>query len=90
MPDVPAGLLTGEGWLQWGNSFLGRRISPELIHPYFTKTTRDFIEKAHLDQRKVNTWTVDDPREIFRLVEDGVDGIITDDPLLAIRVRDGK
>jgi glycerophosphoryl diester phosphodiesterase len=90
MPDVPAGLLTGEGWLQWGNSFLGRRVSPELIHPYFTKATRDFIERAHLDHRKVNTWTVDDPREIIRLVEDGVDGIITDDPLLAIRIRDGK
>ncbi len=37
----------------------------------------------------MNTWTVDDPREIFRLVKDGVDGIITDDPLLAIRIRDG-
>ncbi len=90
MPDVPAGLLTGEGWLQWGNSFMGRKISPDLIHPYFTQATRKFIDSAHRIHRKVNTWTVDDPRVIFRLVKDGVDGIITDDPLLAIRIRDAQ
>lgn len=89
MPEVPAGLLTGEGWMAWGNTFLGRRLSPQLIHPHYTKTTKALIEKAHRDGRRVNTWTVDDPREIFRLVLDGVDGIITDDPLLALRIRDG-
>lgn len=89
MPEIPAGLLTGEGWMQWGNSFLGKWISPDLIHPYFTKATKSFIDRVHKEHRKVNTWTVDDPREIFRLVKDGVDGIITDDPLLAIRIRDG-
>jgi glycerophosphoryl diester phosphodiesterase len=88
MPGIPAGLLTGEGWMQWGNSFLGNRVSPNLIHPYFTKATKNFIDKTHRKNRKVNAWTVDDPREIFRLVQDGVDGIITDDPLLAIRIRD--
>ena len=71
MPEVPAGLLTGESWMAWGNTFLGRRLSPDLIHPYYTKTTRALIEKAHRDGRRVNTWTVDDPREIFRLVLDG-------------------
>jgi glycerophosphoryl diester phosphodiesterase len=89
MPEVPAGLLTGEGWMAWGNTCLGRRLSPQLIHPHYTKTTKAFIEKAHRDGRRVNTWTVDDPREILRLVLAGVDGIITDDPLLALRIRDG-
>jgi glycerophosphoryl diester phosphodiesterase len=88
MPGVPAGLLTGEGFLQWGNSAIGKWISPQLIHPFFLKATKNFIQKAHQRGQKVNTWTVDDPREILRLIQDGVDGIITDDPLLGVRIRD--
>jgi glycerophosphoryl diester phosphodiesterase len=90
MPGIPAGLLTGEGWLQWGNSFIGNWLSPKLIHPHYSRTTRDFINRAHHQGRKVNTWTVDDPREIARLIRDGVDGIITDDPNLGVRIRDTK
>jgi glycerophosphoryl diester phosphodiesterase len=90
MPGVPAGLLTGEGWLQWGNSFIGNWLSPKLIHPHFSKATHDFISHAHQQGRKVNTWTVDDPREMARLIRDGVDGIITDDPNLGLRIRDTK
>jgi glycerophosphoryl diester phosphodiesterase len=90
MPEVPAGLLTGEGWLQWGNSFIGNWLSPRLIHPHFSRTTRDFIIRAHRQCRKVNTWTVDDPKEIARLIKDDVDGIITDDPNLGVRIRDTK
>ncbi len=33
--------------------------------------------------RRVNAWTVNDPAEIARLYKMGIDGIITDDPLLA-------
>lgn len=90
MPEIPAGLLTGEGVMAWGNLGVFRKTSPLLIHPYFSNVTQKFLDKAHGQGRKVNAWTVDDPREIFRLVGAGVDGIITDDPLLAMRIRDSR
>jgi glycerophosphoryl diester phosphodiesterase len=90
MPDIPAALLTGEGWMAWGNWGIFRGYSPQVIHPYFSKITQKFIEKAHQQGRKINAWTVDDPREITRLIQIGVDGIITDDPQLAIRIRDSQ
>jgi len=88
MPNVPAGLLTGVGIFEIGNSFIGNWFSPSSIHPHYSKATKNFIKRVHQQGRTVNTWTVDDPREVTRLISDGVDGIITDDPKLAIRIRD--
>ena len=42
--------------------------------------SRDAIARAHEVGAAVYVWTVDDPRLAERLVEDGVDGIITNDP----------
>ena len=40
MPEVPAGLLTGEGWMAWGNTFLGRCFPPNLSIPITQKPQR--------------------------------------------------
>jgi len=40
------------------------------------------VEKIHAENKKVVTWTVNDPREMVRVAEAGVDAIISDDPLL--------
>jgi glycerophosphoryl diester phosphodiesterase len=37
---------------------------------------------------RIYSWTVDDPLRMIELIELGVDGIITNDPRLAARVRD--
>jgi glycerophosphoryl diester phosphodiesterase len=86
-PKMPAGLLCEEGKKgSWGRSWIGRWLAPEYIHPYQTDTTAEFIQQEHQRGRKVNVWTVDDPKEIQRLNEQKVDGIITDNPLLARQV----
>jgi glycerophosphoryl diester phosphodiesterase len=46
------------------------------------------VRAAHRRGREVHVWTVNEPREMARLMKRGVDNIITDDPDLAIRVRD--
>jgi glycerophosphoryl diester phosphodiesterase len=53
------------------------------LHPYVGRTTAQLIEACHIAGLQVNTWTVDDPARIKQLVDDGVDGIITNVPEIA-------
>ncbi len=40
------------------------------------------VERAHELGLQVHVWTIDDEAEMRRLVEIGVDGIMTDEPVL--------
>ena len=48
--------------------------------------TRGFVEAAHERGLDVYAWTINDPGEMARLVELGVDGLVTDRPDLACEV----
>jgi glycerophosphoryl diester phosphodiesterase len=48
--------------------------------PYYTYLTAALLEEAHQLGLKVYVWTVDSRRDMVRLMEMGVDGIITNRP----------
>jgi glycerophosphoryl diester phosphodiesterase len=48
--------------------------------------TRRFVRAAHQRGLRVDPWTVDDPHAMRRLIEMGVDGIITDRPDILMRI----
>ena len=49
------------------------------IHPNYQVVDREFVELAHDNSLKVNVWTVNEERIMRKLIDLGVDGIMTDD-----------
>ncbi|MCG8920905.1 glycerophosphodiester phosphodiesterase [Lentzea sp. CC55] len=47
---------------------------------YVPFTTKELVRDAHRQGLKVVPWTVNDPATMHKLIDDGVDGIITDYP----------
>lgn len=54
--------------------------TPEIWSPYFPLVTPDMIRDAAIKEMKVIPWTINERDEMIRLLEMGVDGIITDYP----------
>jgi glycerophosphoryl diester phosphodiesterase len=50
------------------------------------KATVSLVRRAHAAGKKVHVWTVNTPEAMLRMIERGVDNIITDDPALLARV----
>jgi glycerophosphoryl diester phosphodiesterase len=80
-PRLPRGLLYSANLpLYLRRAWLRPLARPTALHPDYSMVTREYVTWAHAKGYKVNTWTVDDPDEMKRLVELGVDAIITNKP----------
>ena len=60
------------------------------LHPQYKLITKAFVESAHENDVKVNAWTVDSRDDMEKLIEMGIDGIITNDIELAKEVLNRK
>lgn len=80
-PRLPRGLLYAPRLpIFLRRAWLRPLVRPTALHPHFSMVTREFVAWAHQRGYQVNTWTVDEPDVARRLIEWGVDGIITNKP----------
>jgi glycerophosphoryl diester phosphodiesterase len=87
-PELPQGLLILPGLVgSWVRTISGKSVPHQTIHPYFKDVNADMLRQAHQSHRPLLAWTVNNPEVMRRLFTMGVDGIITNDPLLARQVR---
>lgn len=71
-------LVDNRRGFDWNVAALG--FLPDIYSPRFTRVDRQLIERAHQSGVDVLPWTVNDPGDMRRLLEIGVDGLITDYP----------
>ena len=89
LPEVPSGLLAFHGLPgAWARSFGFYFGTYQALHPYVADATRQQVQRVHRLNRRVHVWTVNAAEDMRRLFRWGVDGIFTDDPQLAVQVRD--
>lgn len=55
-------------------------FTPDIYSPYYRFVTKKLVDKAHSKDMKVIPWTVNDVKDMQKLIGRGVDGIITDYP----------
>ncbi len=59
---------------------IAKQLDAVAIHPSLGIITRDNVQLCHDENLKVNVWTVNEYNDIQRMIEFGVDGIISDYP----------
>jgi len=63
---------------------IAREASAGIIAPYFELVTPEQVEAAHAAKLEVIPWTANTPEAWRKLIDAGVDAIITDDPAALI------
>lgn len=87
LPEVPRGLLTIKGrWGVWARSFGFYFGNYDALHSNLIDVTAQQVARVHKLKRKIVVWTVNAETDLRRMIQWGVDGIITDDPLTAVHV----
>ena len=73
------------GIIPFFNNFEIPKIIKELggdaWHPFYRDITKRNIEISHEENLPVNVWTVNKEEDMLRMLEYGVDGIMTDYPM---------
>jgi glycerophosphoryl diester phosphodiesterase len=92
MPDVLTGMCASEVLSFWGNGgnpsyrAPGFALQVPVTFSGIPIITKRFVDVAHEANLEVHAWVINEEDEMRRLVDMGVDGIMTDFPRLAAKV----
>ncbi len=88
LPHAPAALITLGGIMgKLELSAFFRWVSPAFIHPDHQLVTEGMIQHEHDHHRRINVWTVDAEEDMRWFFKAGIDGLMTNDPALAVKTR---
>lgn len=92
LPNIPIGFLARRGIAgALSRSSLGRSLVPyQALHIEKSDVSPKLILNAHRLGSRVHAYTVNEPLEIANLFSLGVDGIITDQPLIARQILESN
>jgi glycerophosphoryl diester phosphodiesterase len=83
-PELPRGLLLEKHEADWRET--AQRLGCKAIHPERSALSTEWVAEIHKAGLACVTWTVNDPQAAKRLLDWGVDCIITDAPDLIVPV----
>lgn len=87
LPEVPIALLALPGPAgSWARSWVGCLLAYRALHPEVRDVTPQLVASVHQRGCLVNVYTVNQAEVMQRLLAMQVDGIFTDDPVLARQV----
>jgi glycerophosphoryl diester phosphodiesterase len=66
------------------------RTEADFLSLSSARATASLVRKAHAAGKDVHVWTVNKPEVMLRMIERGVDNIITDDPALLVRAVEAR
>lgn len=87
-PEVKLAALVYNTDMETAVSELG--FVPDIYSPNYPLVNKELIQAAHSQGMKVIPWTVNDPEQMKTLLKYGVDGLITDYPDRALKLRKKK
>lgn len=83
-PELKVGLLYECGLVEpW---YIAERMHAYSLHPFYFNIIPEVVEGCKKNDIKLFPWTVDKKEDMLRMIDMGVDGIITDNPGLLIEV----
>jgi glycerophosphoryl diester phosphodiesterase len=78
-PELGRGLLyAGDMPLALRRAWGRHLVKPQALHPHYGMVDAVYVAWAHRKGYRVNVWTVNEPDDIRRMADLGVDAIITD------------
>lgn len=77
IPEIPIALLSSR---LWNLVRRARELGASAIHPRRNIVTKGLLATAREANLRIHVWTVNDPGEMTRFRELGIDGIFTDFP----------
>lgn len=85
--DIKLGLLVPPGRKgHWSEFLLEKFVNCNSIHFGHRDITEELIDSYHNKNKKIFAYTVNDIKDIQNLIDIGIDGIFTDNPLLASQI----
>jgi glycerophosphoryl diester phosphodiesterase len=84
-PEIETAILYVAGLYEPWN--YAKTVGAGALHPYFYSVVPEIVVEAHQFGLKVRPYTVDEDRDIRKMIEAGVDAVITNHPLRMKRIR---